>query len=52
MELLTTIPTRLVNPINAVKENVFPERSNAQIIPIAANGNAMKIITGWENDRN
>ncbi len=34
MELFTTIPTRLVSPIKAVKEKVFCVIHSAHIIPV------------------
>ena len=46
MELLTTIPTKLVNPTNAVKEKLCPVTNNAIIDPIIAKGIAENTISG------
>ena len=46
MELLTTIPTRLVRPMNAVKEKVYPVIHKASIDPITAKGMAVNTIKG------
>ena len=52
IELLTTIPTKLVKPINAVNEKEFPVISKAKIEPIIASGIAEKTMSGCENDLN
>ena len=52
MELLTTIPIRLINPMKAVKEKEYPVIYRASTDPIMASGNAEKMMNGWENDLN
>jgi hypothetical protein len=46
IELFTTIPTRLVRPIKAVKEKEFPVIKRATTDPIIASGIAEKTIKG------
>jgi len=47
MEFFTTYATRLVRPMNAENENVFPVASRASMDPITASGRAEKMIKGW-----
>lgn len=52
MELFTTIPTRLIKPTKAKKENDQPDKNNATNEPLIAKGIAEKIIKGWVIDLN
>ena len=46
IELFTTIPTRLIRPTKAKKENDHPVMKSAMNEPLIAKGIAEKIISG------
>ena len=52
MELLITMPIRLIKPTNAKKENDHPERNKAIKEPLIPNGIAEKMIKGCVMDLN